>query len=587
LDIGLKKVVASFSPSLFLVFNIFLFGPYTIYQGNIDEFALPLKSILNFFLIPALILFSVLSAIGLLLPKKAHQRYISIIFILGVLIWLQGNILVWKYGLLNGQGIDWSKKLWRGWVDGTLWIVLLIMAYLFCRQIYKTASFASILLISLLLVSLLFTGIQKPEIWKTKEKFSLPSVPPDEIFEFSSKQNIIHFILDGFQSDIFQEIISENINHYSTSLEGFTFFKETIGCFPTTYMSVPAFLSGQIYKNKIPMRKFVDGVIQGRTITNVLHDRGYEVDCVADLLFSKKARYSYQYKIAIPYGGSKQKYVKANSALMLDLVLFRYAPHLLKKAIYNNQLWLIQRALAPKNGNLRLRYFSHQAFLKEMIDQISVNTMKPVYKYIHLMTSHPPVVVNNKCEYAKNILGTRENLKIQDKCSLDHFIEFLNMLKSKGIYESSLIILQADHGVGKEVRMKNIDKKLKEDFFNDKNRLAGIAGSALALLAVKPPYSKGPLKISSAQVSLTDIPATISSLLNINEKFNGRSVFEIDPNDVRERKFYYHEWRHENWKSDYFDRLDEFIIEGSVFDRASWRLGSVYYSPKRSDKRKR
>ena len=130
--------------------------------------------------------------------------------------------------------------------------------------------------------------------------------------------------------------------------------------------------------------------------------------------------------------------------------------------------------------------------------------------------------------------------------------------------------------------MKNMDKQLDGDFISNKESLARIVGSALPLMAIKPPYSKGSLNISRAQAVLSDIPATISSILNLNEKFNGRSVFEIDPNEDRERRYYHYKWRHELWQADFFPRMDEYIIKGSVFDRASWRLGLTYLSPANS-----
>ena len=40
-------------------------------------------------------------------------------------------------------------------------------------------------------------------------------------------------------------------------------------------------------------------------------------------------------------------------------------------------------------------------------------------------------------------------MKIQDKCALNQIIESLNQLKLKGIYDSSLIIISADHGYWK------------------------------------------------------------------------------------------------------------------------------------------
>ena len=581
----MNRLATSLSSALFFVFTIFVYGPFTIYQGNIDEFSIPLRSILVFLLLPGLALFLILSLLGLSLSKKAHQVYASLLFALAVLVWLQGNFFVWKYGLLDGQGIDWSRGVWRGWVDGILWLVLLTVSCLFFRKVYKIAGFGSVAVTALLLASLVFTSIQKPEIWVAKNKSLKNMVPPREIFEFSLQQNVIHFILDGFQSDFFEEIVAENPVRYSGSLEGFTFFKETSGAFPTTYMSIPAILSGKIYKNNMAMHKFVVKAIRGRTIANRLHGLGYETDLVSDSLFARGTRAETWYKIAVPYGGTNREYLKSNSAVMLDLVLFRHVPHFLKKLIYNDERWLVQRLLGLENQNLRNRYFSHQAFLSDMIANMSVNRSVPVYKYIHLMTTHPPVVVDKECQYATDIPGTRENLKAQAKCGLDHFLEFLDKLREKGIYDSSLIILHADHGLGRPVKMKNQDTLPKEGWPVEEGGLAEIAGSAAALMAVKPPYSKGPMKTSRALVSLTDIAATITSLLNLGARTHGRSAYEVDENEVRERWFYFYHWRHENWRSTYFPRLDEFVIKGSLFDENSWRLNFTYYPPTGSKKR--
>jgi hypothetical protein len=577
-----KRLFTLLGPSFLIASSIFLFGPFTVYQGNINEFVVPLTSILSFFLFPALIIVSVLCSIGLLLPEGIHRRYVSILFILGILIWVQGNFLVWEYGLLDGQSFDWTKDAWRGWVDGTLWLVLLVLAILFYGQIYRIVAFASIVLISLQLVLLASTSIQKPEIWKIKSSLSIHNTPPEEIFEFSSKQNVIHVVLDAFQSDIFQEIIDEEPDYYYTALEGFTFFKETTGSFTSTVFSIPAILSARNYNNDIPMQRFIDTVLKGRTIPNLLYDSGYEVDIIHAIPYYIKGRYSNSYLIRVPYRVTKQQYEQANSALILDVVLFRCAPHVLKKAVYNNQLWLIQRLLNQKDC-ARTNHFSHKAFLQDLIDNVSLNRSKPLYKFIHLLTPHPPLVVNGDCEYAGKVLTrNRENIKIQQKCSLDHFVEFLDKLKLMGIYESALIVVNADHGVGTKVKMKTSGKRLYGAYNINKEFLASMAGYALPLMIIKPPYGKGPLRISAAQTMLTDIPTTISSILNLNEEFNGCSVFEIAPHEVRERKyFHYRDFANWNWQSDFLS-FNEYIIEGSVFDTTSWRLGLTYHLPESS-----
>ncbi|GAI45548.1 unnamed protein product [marine sediment metagenome] len=59
-------------------------------------------------------------------------------------------------------------------------------------------------------------------------------------------------------------------------------------------------------------------------------------------------------------------------------------------------------------------------------------------------------------------------------------------------------------------------------------------------------------------------------------------MFEIDTSEIRERRFYFYNSKHQNYQSGFLTHLDEFIINGSVFDKASWRTGLTYHSPKGS-----
>lgn len=568
-----SELISVLAPGILISSILFLFGPFAIYSGNISEFQVSLIDILKYYAVPGVILVVLLLVIGVLLSKKYLSIYVSLLFMTAILLWIQGNFLVWEYGLLDGQSVKWSDNSWRGWVDGALWAILLIIACLFYKQIYKVATLSSTALISLQIVYLVCVSFQNPGIWKGKDPLILPIFPPQEIFEFSSTQNVIHIILDGFQSDIFKDIISEEPEHYYKKLEGFTFFEETTGSFPTTYFSIPAMLSGKNYKNDIPVRRFMNTVFKGLTIQNVLYDNGYVVDLALSGNYPID-RYSNKYIIPTPYGVAIRQYEQDNAALMLDLVLFRNTPHFMKKLIYNDQLWLFQHIFHRK-GYMQNLYFSYKEFFQDLIDNASAKKTKAVYKFIHLMTSHGPPVINKDCEDAGKVLPwTRENLKIQQRCSLDQFIEFLEMLKRKGIYESSFIILNADHGRGLSVKMRSMVPDIDLPGY--------LVGAAMPLMAIKLPYNDGPLVISKAQTMLTDIPDTISTVLELKKDFGGTSVFAIDPKEVRERNFFAYDHLKQNWKNDFLTRLDEYIIRGSVLDEASWQIGPTYFSQEKS-----
>lgn len=72
---------------------------------------------------------------------------------------------------------------------------------------------------------------------------------------------------------------------------------------------------------------------------------------------------------------------------------------------------------------------------------------------------------------------------------------------------------------------------------------------------------------------LSDVPATINSVLHLNDTFPGQSVFKILPEEIRERRYYDYRWKNSNWQSDYLPPLIEYTIIGSVFNRDSWQLG--------------
>ena len=50
--------------------------------------------------------------------QKCNNRYAkkvtALFFAIGLLLWIQGNIMVWNYGLLDGHIIPWGDYFWNG-----------------------------------------------------------------------------------------------------------------------------------------------------------------------------------------------------------------------------------------------------------------------------------------------------------------------------------------------------------------------------------------------------------------------------------------------------------------------------------------
>ena len=65
--------------------------------------------------------------------------------------------------------------------------------------------------------------------------------------------------------------------------------------------------------------------------------------------------------------------------------------------------------------------------------------------------------------------------------------------------------------------------------------LSVIAGKAMALLLVKPPNRRGPLRVSSAPTAITDIPATIADLLGVKHSLPGMPALKLAEDQPRPR----------------------------------------------------
>ena len=140
-----------------------------------------------------------LALIGVLLPARFFAHYVVLLVALGVTVWAQGNLMVGDYGVLNGQEIDWSGHDWRNRYELALWLGVPLVSLVFARHVFPTAVFASRILIALQVVLLAYTAAQADPDDRAKWEGA-----PEAIFELSSKQNVFHFVLDGFQSDAFE-----------------------------------------------------------------------------------------------------------------------------------------------------------------------------------------------------------------------------------------------------------------------------------------------------------------------------------------------------------------------------------------------
>jgi sulfatase-like protein len=454
-----------------------------------------------------------------------------------------------------------------------------LLAIAFANKIFGVAIFATRLLVTLQAVLLAVTAVQA----EPRARTEWPGLS-EKMFELSQKQNVFHIVLDGFQSDVFHEIVTADRPSFDRMLSGFVFFADHAGGFPTTILSLPAMLTGDVYRNQEPRHQHISKQFEQGSIFSALRSHGYQVDVISELVMVLEYDPAVtSYHLPKPYV-SYERYKRFAAWQLADVALFRHAPHVLKSAIYNGQQWRLQglfgqgasrdlltRQHSPVNG---------QAILDEFTSRMAVARPQPVYKFLHLGIPHWPVVLNAGCEFIGDVPVTRDTYTGQARCAMARVSRFLDRLRALGLYDDSLIVLSSDHGFALPPRGFTRDRPTLGTEPRSME-LSRVAGSAMALLVVKPPHRRGSLQISNAPTAITDIPVTVLDLLGFrDDALPGTPAMQLNDDAKRPRTFAdYNLARNEAESHEYFEYLDVFAINGRLLDGDAWKFADTIYAP--------
>lgn len=374
--------------ALLFTLNIYLFAPAAVYEKNMQEFSFGLLELLSFYILPFAVTIVVFIVLAIIIPKNKIHYYVSLLLALAVLFWVQGTFVSWDYGVFNGILIDWEKYKWHGIVDLLVWSAVIAAALIFARRVSRVANLVSVGLIVVQGIFLVVVGFSHAEnFWL--EKYDRVMKFPESLAHYSNDLNVVHIVLDHFQTDVFLEIIKEE--SLFDKFDGFTLYKENMTNVPLTSFSIPAMFSGEIYDGKVVQSEYYQECLAEKGFHNYLHENGYIVNLVPVMPFPEGG-YDNHYKVPHVYGGTikDEKFQKASH--LFEIALFRYSPQIIKRCIYNKDRWLVSRILSKPPGNTQV---SHVAFFKDYIHSIMKKEDRPAYHFLHLNPPHPPLCIRS------------------------------------------------------------------------------------------------------------------------------------------------------------------------------------------------
>jgi hypothetical protein len=565
-------------PPLALVCQVFVIFPFVIYLGNLAETGVTILTFIGFYALLAATALALLLGIRRLLPEALRAGCDGLLSILTILFWIQGALLVRDYGLLDGASIDWEAFGYAGLIDAGVWTIGLIVGITLIRLgkdglLFRAAGFLVAIQFASTVVE---TGLKFEDL--QFKQIETHSADPTQFYEFSKTQNIIHILVDGFQSDVFADLTGarQTVSDYAEMFRGFVYFRETLGVFPYTQFALPALLTGKIYLNKETKNAFLNRTMAGPSILGAAEKNGFEIDVAVAgaYLYGQYAKSPHDSIFQINSLGRANPTI-SSMLKFADLATFRLVPHGIKRFVYNDQKWLFQ-PMAVEDESFRYEYFQNTYFLEQLTHKLSVTREEPVYKYMHVSNTHNPMVANSDCGYAGQTFDlSRTTLTIQSMCTLNTLSAFFDKLRAAGIYDSSLIVLHADHGGWVPNRRQGQPIRLTENTVLPPQ----VASLASPLLAIKPPNSDGPMVVSDAYVSLLDLPDTIGDIMRFDVKFGHKSAFDevvVSPNRIR--RFYFYTWQRNELEADYTEAIHEFMIQGSHYEN-EWILRSIHRRP--------
>ena len=542
-------------------FQFCVFAPLEAYFSNAAEFWFRLPHLLPIVLTVFAVVFVVLSAAGLLLGRtKAGACLYSFFLLLAVYFYIQGNFIPRDYGVFNGTEINWDEHS----LYGALSIALAVL----CMGLWIACNFVLRLKKSLLLkigrtVSLFLLGIQALTLGtlfvqnNVIQRNGSPDlvVTTDKMFEFSDKNNILFVLLDTFDASVMNSILEgDEAGFVKDTLRDFTYYPDTVGMYPTTKGALPHILTGVAYENEQPYKDYVRKAYINNPLYNELMKQNYSIGVYASNIFVSPDCDMYENITHGKYGiKSKGEF----TGLLYRLVAFNYLPHQLKKnfVVADDEFLKFRTS----RGATAAPIFSSdvQKFYESVQDSsIAKSDANNVFRFIHLSGIHKPYT------FGKNLVTEQEvpyTAKDEALGCMTLLSAFFDKLREAGIYDSSTIVVLADHG------NRNYSQN---PLFLVKNKNEAHAFTA-----------------SDARMSYAYIRDLLLSLLQDSSEISEEAIKQLgDKNEVR--RFLLYRWDN-SWSKQYLPIIDEMLCIGNAAKREDFTETGIRYFGKNVNRQRK
>lgn len=502
-----RSLVTLLLCALALGFTAFVFAPIEQYMLNQNEMWFNLGDIVPASLLCFAALTALLTGVGMLLPAKARRIYTAVILGLTVCLYLQGNFINPDYGELDGRAVHWEDFRTYAVVDTLFWIAVPAGLAAFAAakgKLFRSLGrgIAAVLLVvqAVTLAAVLLThpieSMRGDWIVSDKEQFTL-----------GEEANTVMFVVDACDTTYIPRIRDEDPDALE-ALDGFTYFSDYSGAYSKTKMGLPYTLTQVWYENDQTIEDYIDRCYEGVPLYAALREAGWDIRLyTAETYMSERmiGTADNVIRAQLTVGSTPKLFAK-----MMEFVGFRYAPHLLKPrfVFYSGEFGFYKAS----DGEYQ-PYFKDNFLFRDRFEADGLST-RPGKAFVvyHINGSHLPC---NMDENGVNVGNWNTTACEQTKGVLRTILgPYLEQMKALGVYDSSSIIITADHGRFDE-------------------------GPSSPVMLLKPAGAHGPLAENAAMTSVSDLHATLMKLCGLDT--DAPAIYEIGPEETaRPRRYLYY-----------------------------------------------
>ena len=583
-----QRFLLAFAASALTIGTIFILSPLEIVGASAGSLVFGLDAIWWIPVLAGTVLILALSLVLSLFKGKLFSLLITLVASVGLCAYVQCLCLNIGVPLANGDTIVWADHAAMMSVCAVAWTAIIVACLLFSRRNLRRTqgviALASVCLLAVQTVGVISLVVNPPAQEDASVGEGLTgnvlaqteAIATEEgLFTVSSRENVIMFVLDTFDTSTMKSLLRTNPNLLD-DYTGFTCFTNVTGSMIPTHYAIPALLTGSLPQQGEPFSTYVSQRYARGTFLSDLSEAGYSIGLYSDSLGigeieGAQAQHDQVIDKTINIHGVSTSTIDVRGTLgaLWQIALYREMPWGVKPLFwyYTDQINKAMVHYDASNAAEDTVYIMDDTRFYEQLQNVSLSVEGNdedycgAFRFIHLLGAHYPYSYD---ETGAFIGVDKSTMTKQAQGSLRIVASYLDMLKEKGLYDNATIIVTADHGTWR--------------LTNDP-----LTSASCPILLVKPSQDASAAAqsavVSKAPVSHADILATVRASIGLSgaSAYEGsNTVFDFAATDADERTRYYYTTTTETRRE---TGIVEYAITGDAGSISNWDLTGVVWDP--------